>query len=209
VFHDPWGLLLLTPGLLFGFTIHEFSHAWVAYRLGDDTAARQGRLTLNPLVHLDLMGTLLFLIAGFGWARPVPINPAHFKDPKKGDFLATGAGPLSNLLGAIVLASVLRFVEPAATTTGSMASTFAEVLRYAVYVNLLLCFFNLIPIFPLDGARILRALLPLNQAYQFSRLEPMGPLILMAIIIGGPYIGLDVFGVLVGAPIRFFMALLT
>ncbi len=208
MFQDPWTLVLLTPGLLFGFTIHEFSHAYAAYRLGDDTAARQGRLTLNPLMHLDLMGTILFLIAGFGWARPVPINPANFRDPKKGDLIATAAGPASNLVGALVLALLLK-AALAFSTAGSMGTTFAEVLHYAVYVNLLLCFFNLIPIFPLDGARIVRAILPLNQAYQFSRLEPIGPLLLMGLIIAGPRIGFDIFGLLVGAPIRFFMAILS
>ena len=201
-------LLLSLPGILFGFTIHEFAHAWTAWRLGDDTAARQGRLTLNPLVHLDPMGTILILLAGFGWARPVPINPANFKDPRKGDLLTTFAGPFSNFLTAIVLGIVYRFLPPP-ESPDSILAVFSLVLLYGVQFNLLLCFFNLIPIFPLDGARIVRALLPLNQAYAFSRLEPMGPLILMGLIAIGPYAGINLLGSVIGPPIRLFMGLLT
>lgn len=201
-------LLLSLPGILFGFTIHEFAHAWTAWRLGDDTAARQGRLTLNPLVHLDPMGTILILLAGFGWARPVPINPANFKDPRKGDLLSTFAGPFSNLVTAVVLSVIYRFM-PAPESPDSIPAIFSLVLLYGIQFNLLLCFFNLIPIFPLDGARIVRALLPLNQAYAFSRLEPMGPLILMGLIAIGPYAGINLLGSVIGPPIRLFMALLT
>jgi Zn-dependent protease len=201
-------LLLSLPGILFGFTIHEFAHAYAAYRMGDDTAARQGRLTLNPLMHLDLMGTILILIAGFGWARPVPINPSNFKNPRQGDLIATAAGPLSNLVTAIVLALVYKFLPPA-ESVDSIAATFSLVLYRAIWFNLLLCFFNLIPIFPLDGARIVRALLPLNQAYAFSQLESMGPIILLGLIAIGPYAGINVVGMLIGPPITFFMSLLT
>jgi Zn-dependent protease len=207
LFFDVRTLLLSLPGILFGFTIHEFAHAWTAWRLGDDTAARQGRLTLNPLMHLDPMGTLLILLAGFGWARPVPINPSNFKDPRKGDLIATFAGPFSNLLTAIVLSLVYRFIPR--DGADSIAAVFSEVIGYAMQFNLLLCFFNLIPIFPLDGARIVRALLPLNQAYTFSRLEPMGPLILMGLIALGPYAGINLLRTVVYPPIRLFMALLT
>lgn len=204
---DLRDMLLAAPGVLFGFTIHEFAHAWTAWRLGDDTAARQGRLTLNPMMHLDLMGTLLIFLAGFGWARPVPIDPTRFQHPRRDDVLVTMAGPASNLITALLLALALRVV-PGAREAGSLGATMGQVLWVAIYMNLVLCFFNLIPIFPLDGARIVRALLPLNQAYAFSRLEPIGPMILMLVIAAGRFAGLDLLNRAIGPPIRFFMHLL-
>ena len=204
---DLRSLLLNLPGILFGFTIHEFAHAWTAWRLGDDTAERQGRLTLNPLAHLDPMGTLLIVFAGFGWARPVPVNPAHFRHPRRDDILVTAAGPASNLLTAGVMALLFHLVP--IQGADSIGNTFGEVLYRGIYFNLLLCFFNLIPIFPLDGARILRSLLPLNQAYAFSRLEPIGPLILRGVIALGSYGNVDILGRIIGPPIHLLMGVLT
>jgi Zn-dependent protease len=205
---DPRLLISSIPGILFGFTIHEFAHAWVAYKLGDDTAARQGRLTLNPLAHLDPMGTILILLAGFGWAKPVPVNPVHFKNPRRDDVLTTAAGPASNLLTAVACA-VLYNLLPDAAGDRSLVAAFSWVLSSAIYFNLLLCFFNLLPVFPLDGARVVRGLLPLNQAYSFSRLEPMGPMILVGLIAVGQFARLDIIGSLIRPPIHFFMSLLT
>jgi len=204
---DFRSLLLNLPGILFGFTIHEFAHAWSAWKLGDDTAARQGRLTLNPLAHLDPLGTLLILFAGFGWAKPVPVNPAQFRNPRRDDVLVTAAGPASNLLTAGILAILFQLVP--IQGTDSLGSTFSEVLYRGIYFNLLLCFFNLIPVFPLDGARVVRGLLPLNQAYAFSRLEPVGPLILLAMIALGSYANIDILGRLIGPPIHLLMGVLT
>lgn len=204
---DFRAILLSLPGILFGFTIHEFAHAWTAWKLGDDTAAEQGRLTLNPLAHLDPMGTLLIVFAGFGWARPVPVNPVYFRKPRRDDLLVTAAGPVSNLLVALVLGLVLQVVP--ISGADSLGNSFGLVLYHAIYFNLLLCFFNLIPIFPLDGARIVRNLLPLNQAYAWSRLEPIGPMLLLAVIVLGQYAGWNVLGRIIGPPIRFFMQLLT
>lgn len=204
---DPRAMLLSAPGILFGFTIHEFAHAWTAWKLGDDTAAREGRLTLNPLSHLDPLGTILIFLAGFGWARPTPVDPRFFRHPRRDDLLVTAAGPFSNLLTAVLLGIVFRLIP--AGGAGSMTGTFLMVLYYGIYFNLLLCFFNLIPVFPLDGAKILRALLPLNQAYAFSRLEPMGPLILMGLIALGPMLGVNVLRILIGPPIALLTSILT
>jgi len=204
---DFRSLLLNLPGILFGFTIHEFAHAWSAWKLGDDTAERQGRLTLNPLSHLDPMGTLLILFAGFGWAKPVPVNPSHFRNPRRDDVLVTAAGPASNLLTAGVLAILFHMVP--IQGADSLGNTFGEVLYRGIYFNLLLCFFNLIPIFPLDGARVVQGLLPLNQAYAFSRLEPVGPMILLAVIALGSYANVNILGRLIGPPIQLLMGVLT
>lgn len=204
---DPRVLLLSAPGILFGFTIHEFAHGWMAFRLGDDTAAREGRLTLNPLSHLDPMGTILIFLAGFGWAKPTPVNPVFFRNPRRDDFLVTAAGPVSNLLTAVALGLLFHVIPPG--PGGSLVNSFLQVVYYGIYFNLLLCFFNLLPIFPLDGAKIVRALLPLNQAYAFSRLEPLGPLILMGLIALGPLMGVNVLGILIGPPIRILTSILT
>jgi Zn-dependent protease len=200
-------ILLALPGILFGFTIHEFAHAWTAWKLGDDTAAEQGRLTLNPIVHVDPLGLLLIIFAGFGWARPVPVNPSAFQNPRRDDLLVTAAGPVSNLLVALLLGLVLRFVP--ISGADSIGNTFGLVLYHAISINLLLCFFNLMPIFPLDGARIVRNLLPPKQAYAWSRLEPIGPMILLGVIVLGQYAGWNVLGRVIGPPIRFFLQLLT
>ncbi len=138
--------------------IHEFCHAFAAYKLGDDTAKRNGRLTLNPLRHLDIMGSLMLLMFGFGYAKPVPVNIRNFKRPKR-DFAITAiAGPASNFLLSVICVMVCKYA-------GAHLSSFAAfALFYAACVNMALCVFNLIPIPPLDGSRILMAFLP-NAAY--------------------------------------------
>lgn len=201
-------MLLFLPGILFGFTIHEFSHAYVAYWLGDDTAARQGRLTLNPLAHLDPLGTLLMLVAGFGWARPVPVDSRFFRNPRRDDILVTAAGPVSNLVAAIVLGLVFRLM-PVNLGADSILATVKLLMVYAIQINLVLFFFNLLPIFPLDGARIVQRLLPLNEAYAFARLESAGPLILMGLVAIGQMTRFSIIGLLIGTPVTFVRTVLT
>lgn len=204
---DLRDILLILPGILFGFTIHEFAHAYVAYWFGDDTAERQGRLTLNPLAHLDPIGTLLILFAGFGWARPVPVDARNFKNPRWDDLRVTAAGPLSNLVVALLFGFGFRLI-PGAADSDTLPGTFKLILLYAVHMNLILCFFNLLPIFPLDGARIVARLLPLNEAYQFARLEPMGPFILMGLLALGQVTHFSIFGLLIGTPVALLRNLL-
>lgn len=201
-------MLLFLPGILFGFTIHEFAHAYVAYWLGDDTAARQGRLTLNPLAHLDPLGTLLMLVAGFGWARPVPVDSRYFRHPRRDDILVTAAGPVSNLVVAALLGLAFRFL-PGDVGSASLMATFKLLMVYAIQINLVLFFFNLLPVFPLDGARIVQRLLPLNEAYAFARLESAGPLILMGLIAIGQVTHFSVIGLLIGTPVTFVRTVLT
>lgn len=177
---DPQRFLIVVGlavvALLLAITIHEFSHALLAHRLGDETAHRLGRLTLNPLAHLDPAGTLLLLLVGFGWGRPVPVNPYSLKgNPKTSMALVALAGPLSNFLMAGCLALPLRSAQ-------DLPATLVEVLFRVYFFNLLLGAFNLIPIAPLDGFKVALGLLPRNLSYSFARLEPYGPGILMAII---------------------------
>ncbi|MBI4498332.1 MAG: site-2 protease family protein [Chloroflexi bacterium] len=168
--------------LLLAITIHEFSHALLAHRLGDHTAHRLGRLTLNPLAHLDPVGTVLLLLVGFGWGRPVPVNAYALKgNPKTSMALVALAGPLSNFLLAAALALPLR-------NAYALPEYLEEVLFRVFFFNLLLGVFNLLPVAPLDGFKVALGLLPRQTAYSFARLEPYGPGILMIVIAAGYFI---------------------
>jgi len=159
---DLHTFLYLLPIVLGSLTLHELAHAWVAWRLGDPTAKQEGRLTLNPLAHIDPLGTLMFvvtaLVAGlpFGWARPVPVNPNYFRRPKEGMAVVAVAGPLMNFAVALVCLAAIRHIDMSAQTF--------EVLRLAWIVNVVLGVFNLIPLPPLDGSRVVGVLM-VNATY--------------------------------------------
>jgi Zn-dependent protease len=184
-------ILIQAPVILFALTVHEFCHAWVADLLGDDTAKRQGRLTLNPIAHLDVLGTILMFVAGFGWAKPVPVNPINFKNPRKGMLLVAIAGPASNLVMAIAAGLFLRFAIPNLTgveLSFSLSSVIAVSLVMIILTlqfGIALAVFNMIPVPPLDGSRVLYGLLPLKQAHAYSRFEPYGMLILFGLFFFG------------------------
>lgn len=170
-------LIPLVVILLVGFPIHEFSHAWVASRLGDETAARLGRLSLNPLRHLDPIGSIMLLVAGFGWAKPVPVNPYRLRyGPRIGQAVVAGAGPISNLLMAALVAVPWRLglFDSASPDVKRMAFTF-------VGVNVLLFVFNLIPLAPLDGNSVLRGLVGERGARILEPLRLYGPMILLGL----------------------------
>lgn len=175
--------------LLTALPFHEFAHAWTANKLGDPTAKYQGRLTLNPLKHLDPMGAVLMLVAGFGWAKPVPVNPNYFKNRKAGMAITAMAGPLSNLLLAFVCTIVYKalyytgFVS--AGHLGEMLSSLASAFLLMVSLNVGLGVFNLIPIPPLDGSRILNLVLPERTYFQIMRYERIIMLALFAAIFIG------------------------
>jgi Zn-dependent protease len=180
-------LAVLVPVFLLGLTVHEFAHAWVAHRLGDPTARLQGRLTLSPLAHLDPIGTVAIFLIGFGWARPVPVDVRYFRNPRRDMILVSAAGPLSNLLLAALMA--FAFVIVPWSAVGQewhwLVIPVLEMLRTGVVVNLVLMVFNLLPVPPLDGSRVLSGLLPLRQALAFSRLEPYGFLIIFLLFFTG------------------------
>lgn len=184
-----WAMPILTAVIL-----HEVAHGYVAYRLGDPTAARLGRLTLNPVPHVDPVGTVilpLMLVAVgspfvFGWARPVPVNYANLRNPKRDMVKVALAGPMTNIVLAVLSAGLLHALMSAGGASGTFGATFLRPLGlmagYSVVINVVLAVFNMLPILPLDGGRVLAGLLPRAQAVAFARLEPYGLLIVIALL---------------------------
>lgn len=168
--------------LMIAFTLHEFAHAYVAYKFGDPTAKKQGRLTLNPFQHLDPIGTLLIFIAGFGWARPVPVNSFFFKKPRLAGILVSVAGPLSNLI-LVSLGFIIWYVMVRVGVTNGMSPNVREFLTLFINLNAVLFIFNLLPFPPLDGYRIVEDLLPRGIRAKMTQFETYGGLIFLIIVI--------------------------
>ena len=176
--------------LLLSLTIHEAAHAWTASTLGDPTARALGRVSLNPLVHIDLIGTLVLPILAsvshlpiIGWAKPVPVNPRNLRHPRRDFVLVAAAGPISNLLQALAAAILLRGVVVLAH--GDVGGLLLNTLLNAVEINLLLAFFNLIPVPPLDGGNVLLGLLPRRLAAGFAQVRQYGFVVLYALLLSG------------------------
>lgn len=184
--------------LLIAFPMHELAHAYTAYRLGDSTPKYDGRLTLNPFAHLDVFGSLLIMIAGLGWAKPVRFNPYNLRmDARMGAMVVAAAGPLSNLALAFLLALVWRAVFPliGAQALFGSANTIVQLFYFFVYINIVLFFFNLIPLAPLDGFTVLRGLLPPQMVQPLERIQPYSFLIFLVLFIfGGGILGAILFG---------------
>ena len=189
-------LLASTIALLIAFTTHEATHALIAHNLGDATAKRLGRLSLNPLAHLDPLGTLMILVSGFGWGKPIPVNPYNLRPGAKlGMGLVAAAGPLSNILMAYVFATPLRAGLIAPVVSGSLfIPSMGQLLITIVMLNIFLAVFNLLPIAPLDGFRVAIGFLPPRWAYALSQTERYGPLILLLLILFGRMGGFDLLG---------------
>ncbi len=179
MFGDPTFLIISLPIILMTVAIHEFSHAKVADTLGDPTPRLAGRLSLNPLSHIDPIGLIMLIIVRFGWAKPVPVNPYNFADPKWGMAIVGMAGPISNMFMAWICSIIVKTVP----FGNDPASLFiAKGLVYAVWINVGLGLFNLIPIPPLDGSRVLRALVPAEHTDALDAIEPYGFFILIALL---------------------------
>ena len=194
----PEVLVILIPVLLFALVFHEFSHAWVANKLGDPTARYAGRLTLNPMAHLDPIGGLMILFVGFGWAKPVPVDIRYLSNPRVDMMKIAFAGPASNLLLAFIGGTILRL--------GFVHGTMAMMIMFFTQINIMLAVFNMIPIAPLDGSQIFSGLLIRTNPELVRNLQIYGPKILMgAILIGyftpispiwwfmGPFVNLFLF----------------
>lgn len=176
---SPGAFLLMAIPLLYAVIFHEIAHGFVANRMGDPTARRMGRLSLNPLKHLDPVGTFMLFIFGFGWAKPVPVNFANLGNSRKALIAVSAAGVVTNMILAFVALFLLQFLKPAA---GGIVST---ALTYFAYINIILAALNLIPIPPLDGSKILMGVLPPGLQQSLSRLEPYGFFIIIALLFLG------------------------
>lgn len=178
--NDPIAFVLLVIPLLYSVVIHEVAHGWVAYRMGDPTAKLMGRLSLNPIRHIDPIGALMLFLVGFGWARPVPVNINNIADRRKGLIFVSSAGIFSNILIAFGSVLFLRLLHP------SLDGTMAQILRTVASINITLAALNLIPIPPLDGSKILMGLTSERTRYFLARIEPFGFFILIGLL----YLGL-------------------
>jgi len=179
--------LMIVPVLL-AITVHEVCHGYAAFLLGDPTAKKSGRLTMNPVKHIDPVGLLVLFITGImgmaiGWAKPVPVDPRYFKKPRLDMMWVSLAGPASNFALAVLTTILIRLFTP--VLVGTIFYPLVEMAQFLVMINVGLAVFNLIPIHPLDGSHILEGLLPLRMAYSYSRLQPYGFMILLALIFTG------------------------
>ena len=190
-------LAIQLPPLLFALTVHELAHGWVAFRLGDPTAKMAGRLTMNPLKHLDPLGVLAFVIMKIGWAKPVPVDPRYFRNPQKDMLLVALAGPGANVLLAIASALLARVLVSVPVLPLFVLQPLVGMLVASVWINIMLAVFNIIPIPPLDGSKVLMGVLPPEAARSFARIEPFGFFILLALFYTG------VIGALILPIIRF------
>jgi len=189
LFQQPHYFFIIILSILYTLTVHEYAHAQMAYLLGDRTAEHYGRLTLNPLAHLDLWGFLMLLFVGFGWGKPVPFNPLNFKDREKGTALVGVAGPGANLVSFFVFGFIYRLTS-SWLGPDNLLTIF---LVFLIMYNGILALFNLIPIPPLDGSKILFMLLPARfNRFKYS-LRKYGPTILMALIFVSIFLGVPVF----------------
>ena len=203
LFESPLLFVLAAGGLIIALTIHEFAHAFIADKLGDPTPTYQGRVTLNPLAHLDPLGTLAILVVGFGWGKPVQFDPFNLKDPKRDTALIALAGPASNILLAIALAVVYHFLPSSTFFLG----IFAPVLQYIISINVMLAIFNLVPVYPLDGSKIFQALLPAENALAYEQfMQRYGSIVLLMLIV--PWSGSSPVHALISPIISFVVNLL-
>jgi len=192
--NQPYEFIMWILAIVYVLTVHEFAHAWAAYKQGDSTAMDNGRLTLNPLAHLDMFGFLSLLLIGFGWGKPVPFNPANLRNRKLGTVLIAVAGPFANFLSVIIFGLIIRFFS-GTIKDHNLLMQFFYLLTMLNATNLI---FNLMPVPPLDGSKLLLALLPERAHRLRFYLEHYGPTILLILILGDILLNISIFGWLFG-----------
>jgi Zn-dependent protease len=188
---------------MFALSFHEFAHAWMAEKCGDNTAARMGRLTLNPMAHLDMMGSLMILFVGFGWAKPVPVDGRNLRNPRTDMMKVAAAGPVSNLLLAMVAGMVFRFMNG----TGLLTDSIFILLIYFTRINIALAVFNLIPVAPLDGSQIFSGYLMKTNPQLAWKIQSYGPQVLFGLILFGYFTGFSILWLVMEPFVSFFMLL--
>ena len=196
-------LILMIPVVLFSLTAHEYSHGRIAFLLGDGTAKRLGRLSFNPLKHLDPIGTLFFYFMGFGWAKPVPVDWRNFHNPRKDMMYVAIAGPLSNVVLAVISGFFIRIIDPYEHWI------LFTLLSFGVYINVALAIFNLLPVYPLDGSSVIKGLVPRDIAARLSGLDRFGAFILLGIILLDHFAHTGILGLILWTPIIVTVQFLT
>jgi len=189
---------------MFALSFHEFAHAWMASKCGDNTAARKGRLTLNPMAHLDVMGSLMILFVGFGWAKPVPVDSRNLKDPRKDMMKVAAAGPISNLLLAMLAGMVWRLLGGTGLFSNSI---FPVLIFYFTQINIALAVFNLLPVEPLDGSKIFSGYLMKTNPQLAWKIQSYGPQVLFGLILFGYITGFSILWLAMEPFVNFFMLL--
>ena len=189
---------------MFALSFHEFAHAWMASKCGDNTAARMGRLTLNPMAHLDVMGSLMILFVGFGWAKPVPVDSRNLRDPRKDMMKVAAAGPLSNLLLAMLAGMAWRLLGG---INFLLDTNFPVLIFYFTQINIALAVFNLIPVSPLDGSQIFSGYLMKTNPELALKIQSYGPQVLFGLILFGYITGFSILWFVMKPFVNFFMLL--
>lgn len=200
--------IIIAPPILLALAFHEYAHGWVADRLGDPTARLAGRLTMNPLVHLDLIGTIMIFVAHIGWAKPVPVNPYNLHNPKRDIVWVSLAGPGANLIMALGFGLILRsFNTGGIFESVHLPGPVVLLLVYGVIINIALAIFNLIPIPPLDGSRILGGILPAEMEREYRKLDRFGPILVLVLVMGGYMLNIPILWWIITPFLKFFSIL--
>ncbi|MDH3257199.1 MAG: site-2 protease family protein [Nitrospinota bacterium] len=204
-------VVYLVPIILISLTIHEYSHGMMAHLLGDDTAKNQGRLTFNPLKHLDPIGVVFFLVMHFGWAKPVPVDPRNLKDPHRDMLFIAAAGPASNLTLALVCGFLLSLMSPwgSMEQLAPMQQYMLGLMWWGIYCNVGLVVLNMLPVFPLDGSSVLKGLVPRRVAMKLDGLDKFGGMALLSVVLLDNFAGTRILGTILGLPIQFMVEFIT
>jgi len=195
-------MILMTPVVLFSLTVHEYSHGRVALMLGDNTAQRLGRLSFNPLRHLDIMGVLFFYFVGFGWAKPVPVDWRNFENPHRDMMYVAIAGPLANIAMAVGCSFFIRLISPE-------FSYLFVILAYGIWINVALAIFNMLPLFPLDGASVLKGMVPHHIAEKLTGLDKFGAFLILGSFLLDQFAGTKIIGTILMYPINYSVSFLS
>lgn len=195
-------MVLMTPVILFSLTVHEYSHGRMALLLGDDTAERKGRLSFNPLRHLDIAGVLCFYFVGFGWAKPVPVDWRNFQNPQRDMMYVAFAGPLSNIALAVFCSFFLRLMAPD-------FSYLFVILAYGIWINVALAIFNMLPVYPLDGSSVLKGLVPESVAERLTSLDRFGAILILSVFLMDHFAHTGILGTILLYPINYSVLFLS
>ena len=195
-------MILMTPVILFSLTVHEYSHGKMALLLGDDTAQRLGRLSFNPMRHLDILGVLFFYFVGFGWAKPVPVDPRNFVSPRRDMMYVAIAGPLSNIALAVCCSFFIRLISPE-------FSYLFVILAYGIWINVALAIFNMLPMYPLDGSSVLKGMVSQKIAERMTKLDRFGAFLILGVFLLDHFAHTGILGTILMLPINYSVLFLS